>query len=174
MVIWFIGLSGSGKTKFSLDLYNLIKPHIPNLVRIDGDLIREMHKNDTDHSIAGREKNAYRISHLTKFLSDQNIHIIAAVLSNFHYWQKWNRNNINDYYEIFLKSSMDTLYKRDNKNLYKPALSGKLKNVVGIDIPFNEPKNPNAIIKNELSCKPEEVNKKIQNLSFIKNYKKWN
>ena len=174
MVIWLIGLSGSGKTKFSTALYNLIKPYVPNLVRIDGDLVRDMFKNDVDHSIEGREKNAHRISHLTKYLSDQNIHVIAAVLSNFPVWQKWNRNNIKNYKEIYLKSSMKTLFKRDNKNLYKPALSGKTNNVVGIDIPFQEPKNPDIIIENEIEHNEEKILNNIINLSFVKNYKEWN
>ena len=174
MVIWLIGLSGSGKTTFSTALYNLIKPYVPNLVRVDGDLVRDMFKNDVDHSIEGREKNAHRISHLTKYLSDQNIHVIAAVLSNFPVWQKWNRNNIKNYKEIYLKSSMETLFKRDNKNLYKSALSGQTNNVVGIDIPFQEPKNPDIIIENEIEHNKEKILNNIINLSFVKNYKEWN
>ncbi len=94
MVLWVIGLSGSGKTTLSEIVYNKLKPTIPNLVLLDGDVIRTLFRNDVDHTVAGRRKNAERISHLSKFLSDQGVHVIAAVLSLFPDWQQWNRDHI--------------------------------------------------------------------------------
>jgi len=148
MVIWVIGLSGSGKTTLAKALYDRLKPKMPNLVRLDGDVIRALFGNDVDHTIEGRRKNAERLSHLSKFLADQGIHVIAAVLSIFPEWQKWNRANIADYAEVYLKTSLEILKKRDKNNLYLPAIQGKLKNVVGVDIPFPEPKNPDLVIDN--------------------------
>jgi len=148
MVIWIIGLSSSGKTTLSKLVYDRIKPTIPNLVRLDGDVIREVFGNDADHTIEGRRKNAERLSHISKFLSDQGIHIIAAVLSIFPEWQKWNRANIPDYTEVYLKASLEILTKRDKNNLYASALQGELKNVVGVDIPFPEPENADLVIDN--------------------------
>lgn len=148
MVIWNIGLSRAGKTTISRLLYDELKPHLPNLVLLDGDTVRELFKNDVDHSIEGRRRNAERLSHLTKFLSDQGIHVIAAVLSIFPEWQKWNRDNIKDYHEVYIRASMDTLLRRDSHGLYQGAQSGSIKNVVGFDIPFPEPNNPDLIIDN--------------------------
>ena len=76
MVLWMIGLSGSGKTTMSQLVYDQLKPTTPNLVRLDGDVIRDLFRNDTDHTLAGRRKNAERLSHLSKFLADQNIHVV--------------------------------------------------------------------------------------------------
>ena len=56
---------------------------------------------------------------------------------------------------------MKTLFKRDNKNLYKPALSGQINNVVGIDIPFEEPQNPDTTIENEIEHNDEKILNKI-------------
>lgn len=150
MVTWMIGLSRAGKTTLSKLLYDELKPQVNNLVLLDGDIIRELFRNDVDHSIEGRRKNAERISHLSKFLSDQNIHVIAAVLSIFPEWQAWNRENIVDYQEIYIKASMEALEKRDSNGLYSQAKAGNIKNVVGVDIPFPEPKNPDLIIENNL------------------------
>lgn len=149
MVIWVIGLSGSGKTTLTMALYDRLRPEMPNLVRLDGDVIRALFGNDVDYTIEGRRKNAERLSRLSKFLADQSIHVIAAVLSIFPEWQKWNRDNIPGYSEVYLKTSLDVLKKRDKNNLYLPALQGKLKNVVGVDIAFPEPKNPDIIINND-------------------------
>jgi len=150
MVIWFIGLSGAGKTTLSNLLYDKLKVKLANLVLLDGDVLRNVFGNDADHTVEGRRKNAERLSNLSKFLSDQGIHVIAAVLSIFPEWQDWNRDNISDYIEIYVKASMDVLRKRDKKSLYEPAFKGEIKNVVGVDIPFPEPKFSDLIIDNNL------------------------
>jgi adenylylsulfate kinase len=87
---------------------------------------------------------------LSKFISDQGVHVVAAVLSIFPEWQLWNRQNISDYAEVYIKASMETLMKRDTKKLYKRAASGDMPNVVGVDIPFPEPTNPDLIIENDI------------------------
>ncbi|MCA9408039.1 MAG: adenylyl-sulfate kinase [Candidatus Omnitrophica bacterium] len=148
MVIWFIGLSRSGKTTLSKLLYQRLKPQMNNLILLDGDIVRTLFKNDVDHSVAGRRRNAERLSNLSKFLSDQGVHVIAAVLSIFPEWQKWNRENIKDYSEVYVKVSMDTLIKRDAQKLYAPALAGEMMNVVGVDIPFPEPKYSDLVLEN--------------------------
>jgi adenylylsulfate kinase len=150
MVTWIIGLSRAGKTTLSKLLYEELKPKITNLVLLDGDIVRDLFRNDVDYTIEGRRKNAERLSHLSKFLADQNIHVIAAVLSIFPEWQEWNRKNIAGYGEVYIKASMDILEKRDTNNLYADAKAGNIKNVVGIDIPFPEPEHPDIIIENNV------------------------
>ena len=169
MVTWMIGLSRAGKTTLSKLLYDKLKPQTSNLVLLDGDAIRNLFGNDVDHTIEGRRRNAERISHLSKFLSDQNIHVIAAVLSIFPEWQEWNRNNIKNYQEIYIKVSMDILEKRDINNLYSQAKKGQIKNVVGIDIPFPEPKNPELIIDNNIEMVNfDNILERISSLDAIK------
>jgi len=148
-----IGLSRAGKTTLSQLLYKKMKLQLDNVVLLDGDTIRELFGNDVDHSIEGRRKNAERLSHLSKFLSDQNIHVVAAVLSIFPEWQQWNKDNIPDYREVYIKVSMDVLEDRDENNLYSLAKSGVMRNVVGVDIPFPEPSSPDLIIDNNVKMK---------------------
>jgi adenylylsulfate kinase-like enzyme len=149
MVIWIIGLSGAGKTALSQVVHDRLKPRMPNLVRLDGDVIRAVFGNDVDHTVEGRRRNAERLSGLSKFLADQNIHVIAAVLSIFPEWRAWNRANMADYAEVYLKASMDTLQRRDTKGLYAKAHRGEIPNVVGVDIPFPEPVSPDLVIEND-------------------------
>ena len=150
MVIWMIGLSGSGKTTLSQLVYKQLKPKLPNLVRLDGDVIRTLFGNDVDHTIEGRNRNAQRLSALSKFLADEGIHVIAAVLSIFPDWRRWNRENIPGYAEVYIKASMETLLRRDSKNLYAPALRGEIPNVVGVDIPFPDPESPDLVLDNDV------------------------
>ncbi|WP_301102032.1 adenylyl-sulfate kinase [Propionivibrio sp.] len=149
MVIWIIGLSGTGKTTLATQVTERIRNLDGKVVLLDGDLIRTLFGNDVDHTIEGRRRNAERLSVLSKFLADQGIHVVAAVLSIFPEWRLWNRKNIRDYSEVYIKASMQTLLRRDIKNLYARAARGEIQNVVGVDIPFPEPENPDLIIEND-------------------------
>ena len=164
MVIWIIGLSGSGKTTIANLLFKKLKKKYSNIVHLDGDVVRQIYDDKIGYSIADRKKNAQRLSKMTKFLSDQKIHVIGSVLSNFPEWQQWNKKNIKDYYQVYLKVSLEKLVKRDKKNIYKKALQGKKNNVVGVDIKFKEPLNSNLVIDNNKDRKSfsETVNKIIK------------
>jgi cytidine diphosphoramidate kinase len=150
MVIWIIGLSGTGKTTLATQVVEQIRQMNHKVVLLDGDLIRDLFGNDVDHTIEGRRRNANRLSVITKFLADQNIHVVAAVLSIFPEWRRWNRENIADYSEVYLKASMQTLLRRDVKDLYAKALKGEIIDVVGVDIPFPEPESPDLVIENDV------------------------
>ena len=76
--------------------------------------------------------------------------MIAAVLSIFPEWQSWNRENIENYQEVYIKAPMEALEKRDTNGLYAQAKKGIMKNIVGFDIPFPEPKHPHLIIENDV------------------------
>lgn len=160
MVIWIAGLSGSGKTTLAKIIRN--KLEYKRIIHIDGDKIREMFNNDLGHSIKDRLINAERISKLVKFISEQNIDVIVSVLSNFPVWLEWNRKKIKDYFEVYLKTNLAILKKR-RPNLY----SGKIKNVVGLDIEFKEPKKADFVINNcknlaELEIFAKKIIKKLK------------
>tara|TARA_A100001015_G_scaffold320300_1_gene446178 strand:- start:2887 stop:3393 length:507 start_codon:yes stop_codon:yes gene_type:complete len=149
MVIWIVGLSGAGKTTIARLLLKKLKKKYSNLIHLDGDIIRKIYNDKLGYSSKDRNINAERLSKMTKFLSDQKIHVVGSVLSNFPKWQAWNKKNIKNYYQVYLKVSLKELIKRDKKNIYKKALKGTKKNVVGVDIKFKEPLNSNLIIDNE-------------------------
>lgn len=170
MVIWLIGLSGSGKTTIANKIVERLRQSNNKVVLLDGDLIRELFGNDVDHSIEGRRRNAERLSVLSKYLASQNIHVVAAVLSIFPEWRKWNRENILDYSEVYMRVSMDTLLRRDIKDLYAKALRGEITNVVGVDIPFPEPDKPELIIDNDTErVEFDEVVDEILNIDSVRN-----
>jgi len=149
MVVWIIGLSGSGKTTLSQEVASLLRQHNQTVAVVDGDVIREVFGNDVDHSLEGRRRNANRICALCCFLESQGIDVICAILSIFRESRLWNRENLKNYYEVFVDAPIEQLILRDSKGLYGKYLRGEINAVAGMDLEFPVPENADLIIKND-------------------------
>ena len=154
---WITGLSGAGKSTIGTLFYHYLYKLKKNVVYLDGDLLREIFISDQQYSQDERKILAKRYSRLCKLLTDQGIHVVISTISMFHEIREWNRENIKNYYEIYIKVPIEVLVARDQKNLYSLALQGKVKNVIGIDVEAEEPINPDVIINNDGSSTPEEL-----------------
>ena len=148
MVFWIIGLAGAGKTTIARALYAKLKATERATVLLDGDDVREIMGSDLGFSLEDRRLNGWRICRLCKYLDDQSVNIVCATLSQFHEQQEWNRANLGNYYEVFLNVDMNVLIGRDQKGLYSGAMSGKVANVVGINMLFPPPIRPDMVIQN--------------------------
>lgn len=158
MVIWIVGLSGSGKTYLSKKLFNKFKG---KKILVDGDTVRKYMTYKLKYTKADREKNSILISGLCRFLESQGFLVICSILSIFKNHQKTNRKKFINYFQIFLKTNLSKVKKRNNKNIYKK------KNVVGHKINFPRPYKSDLIIENNfLPYKKKFVDgivKKIKN-----------
>ncbi len=148
MVIWLIGMSGAGKTAIGREVFARLKERRPNVVFLDGDAVREIMGSDLGHTLEARRANAGRISRLCKYLDDQGIDVVCSILSIFHESQAWNREHLARYFEVYIRVPFDVLVARDSKGLYRAAREGRATNVVGVDIPFPPPPNPDLIVDN--------------------------
>jgi len=155
-------MSASGKTTIGKRLYEQLTLSGEKWVFLDGDVFRNILEEDLGHSIKDRRKNAYRISRFCEFLNSQGVNVLACVLSIFHSNQKYNKSNIDNYKEVYIEVDFDKLLKRDNKELYRKALQGEIKDVVGVDIKFTPPFSPDLIIdNNETNADLEKITNKI-------------
>ena len=162
MIIWIVGISGSGKTTVGNLLADKIRSRVPNLVFLDGDLLREVWGDNLGHDVDARAMNSHRFCYLCRMLDQQNQHVVAAILSIFPHWQKWNRENFSKYFEVFLDVPIEVARRRDTKDIYDRALRGELRNVVGVDIPFPKPPNPDLTFSvPDVLEKPERIAGKI-------------
>ena len=151
MVVWIIGLSGAGKTTLANEVVAHVRRVQRNVILIDGDVVREIFGNDLGHTMEDRRTNARRICQLGKLLDDQDIHVVCAILSLFPETRKWNRENLKNYYEVFIDAPMRDLVQRDAKGIYRKFNSGEIRDVAGMDIEFPRPDNADLTISNSNS-----------------------
>lgn len=160
-VFWITGLSGAGKTTIGNQFWKLVKKTRPGTVFLDGDKLREIMGRTNEYDPQARLELAMQYCRLCKMLSDQGLDVICATISMFKECWCWNRNNIINYKEIYIKVSMEILIERDQKKLYSRALNSEISHVMGIDIPLEEPWQPDLIIENNGDYSPADLAQKI-------------
>jgi adenylylsulfate kinase len=151
VIIWLVGQSAVGKTTIGRAAYETWKQRFANTVFIDGDEVREIFKlNDgvDPYSVESRHKIARNYHMLCVWLDRQQINAVCCTISNFQDVLDENRKVLSEYFEVYLHAPMDVLMRRDTKNLYASALKGETKNVVGVDIPFVPPSQPDMVFDN--------------------------
>lgn len=157
MVIWITGLSGAGKSTICDVLHEILKADLPELVILDGDAVRAAFGHNLGYKEEDRVKQAHRLQSLARVLSDQDLIVIVGVLYNNAELLAWNRAELKNYFEVYLKASLDTVQSRDPKGLYAKRNSGELADVVGIDIPWNEPENPDLVLNMDQPGNPRDM-----------------
>lgn len=163
-VYWITGLSGAGKTTIGKVFYKRMKEQYPNTVFLDGDTLRDVFGGCFGYSQDERRKCAMCYSRLCAMLQQQGMNVICCTISMFDSVREWNRENITDYKEIYVKVSMQTLHERDQKGLYSGFTKEKQKEVAGIHVNVEEPKYPDLVLQNDGNMTPEEQADKIWQL----------
>lgn len=157
MIIWIVGKSSSGKTTIGSGVCRVLNNSGQPWVLLDGDVFRALFGDDVDHTFEGRKKNSSRIANFCMFLDSQGVNVIVPVLSIFEEDRKKVRDSVGTYFEVYLKVADTLLRSRDNKNVYQRDLSEEVGGIVGVDIPFPEPENPDLIIRDDGSRSPETL-----------------
>jgi glutamine kinase len=115
---------------------------------LDGDALRTAIAEDLDHSAGHRRRSAMRNARLCGLLAEQGADVVCATISLFHEVQRWNRENIPGYREIYLRVPIDELRRRDSKGIYARSHGGDTRDVVGLDLPAETPEAPDLILDN--------------------------
>ena len=150
-VVWFTGLSGSGKSTIANLVENeLFKKEIKTF-SLDGDNIRKGLNNNLGFSAEDRQENLRRISEVAKLFVESGCVVIASFISPLKEDREMIKGIIgeNNYVEVFVNTSLEECERRDVKGLYKKARAGEIKNFTGINAPYEKPENPALEIKTE-------------------------
>jgi len=149
MVIWIIGLSGAGKSTLADAVVARARRDRPDVVLVDGDVIRETFGNDLGHTIEDRRRNAERMMRLCRWLDAQGIGVVCSILSLFPEHRAWMRDNASRYFEVFVDAPLEQLRARDGKGLYARHAAGEITGVAGLDLPFPRPDGADLTIHND-------------------------
>ncbi len=165
-VLWFTGLSGSGKTTIANRLVETLEEIGQKVMLIDGDKIRSTkHKNLTFTPEDIRENNNLILGQCIEKLGQYDF-ILVSIISPFRESRENARRSLNNHFvEIFVKTDLQECIRRDVKGLYKKALSGEIENFIGISsrTPYEEP------VDSEISIDTKEENV-VESVNKIMNY----
>ncbi len=147
-IIWFTGLSGSGKSTISVALESYLHNKGIHTYRLDGDNIRHGLNRNLGFSQVDRIENIRRIGEVSKLMVDAGLFTLTAFISPYHEDRDQVRQLVesDEFIEVYVKASLETCEKRDPKGLYKKARLGEIKNFTGINAPYEEPENPEVVI----------------------------
>ena len=143
-VLWFTGLSGSGKSTIANALEKRLYQDGQHSFLLDGDNVRHGLNKDLGFTDAARVENIRRVGEVAKLMTDAGLIVLTAFISPFQAEREMVRNMLpeGEFIEIFVDTPLAVAEQRDVKGLYKKARAGELKNFTGIDSPYEAPSAP--------------------------------
>ena len=146
-VYFFTGLAGAGKTTIGGLFYERLQTIKPDAVLIDGDKNRDKSnaRAPRDYSTEARRAGAKSVLQRCKGFADQGVDAGYCGIGMYADVRAWCRENIEKYREIYIKASIETLRRRNQKGLYSPGA----RQVVGVDLPWDEPDSFDVVVEND-------------------------
>jgi bifunctional enzyme CysN/CysC len=152
-VIWFTGLSGSGKSTLADALEAKLYSMGYHTYILDGDNVRHGLSQDLGFTDSDRRENIRRISEVAKLMLDAGVVVMTAFISPFREERQLAKDLIGaeNFVEVYVNTPIEVCEQRDPKGIYKKARSGLIKNMTGIDSPYEAPIAP-AVTLNTKDC----------------------
>ena len=167
-VLWFTGLSGSGKTTIAHEVEErLLEAGVPVEI-LDGDVVRENLSKGLGFSKEDRDTNIRRIAFVAHLLQRNGVFVITAAISPYKAVRDEARAMIKDFVEIYADAPLEVCEARDTKGLYAKARAGEIKGFTGIDDPYEAPENPDVICDTDKEDVSESAQKVIDKLIELK------
>ncbi|WP_274629744.1 sulfate adenylyltransferase subunit CysN [Arvimicrobium flavum] len=163
-VLWFTGLSGSGKSTIANLLDKKLNASGRHTFVLDGDNLRHGLNRDLGFTEADRVENIRRVAEVAKLMSDAGLIVIVSFISPFRAERGYAREIMasGEFVEVFVDTPFEDCARRDPKGLYRKALAGELRNFTGVDSPYEAPANPDIHLETA-GKSPEEMVEAIEN-----------
>lgn len=143
------GLPGSGKTTIALEVENKLRAMGRNIEILDGDEVRKGLSSDLGFSKEDRQRHAKRVTYVAKVLTRNEVIVLVGLISPFRAFRQYARDEIGEFIEVFVDTSLEECIERDPKGLYKMAMDGKIKDLTGLQDPYEAPEDPELVIPTE-------------------------
>ncbi len=170
-VLWFTGLSGSGKSTVANALEQMLFASGVHTYLLDGDNIRHGLNKDLGFDEKSRVENIRRIGEVSKLFVDSGLIVLSAFISPYKADRQSVRQLVQpgEFVEIFIDTPLDVCESRDPKGLYKKARAGQIQNFTGLDAPYEAPDNAEVHIKND-GIAPKDAAAQIIDYLTANNY----
>jgi bifunctional enzyme CysN/CysC len=157
-VLWFTGLSGSGKSTIAKKLEQTLFQLGAHTMFLDGDNLRHGLNGDLGFSSADRQENIRRAGEAARLAFAHGNVVLACFISPFTADRRFARGLVPDgrFIEIYVKCDLEVVKRRDTKGLYAKALAGEIDNFTGISSPYEEPSNAEIVVETDLHS-PDEI-----------------
>ncbi len=169
-VIWLTGIPASGKTTIALELKKFYEKKGLAADILDGDEIRKTLSKDLGFSPEDRKEHNRRVIFVAKILAKNRVTTIIPLISPYRETRDYARKEIPEFVEVWIKASVDECKKRDPKGLYKKALAGEIKNLTGLQAPYEEPQNPELVLDTENQTVEQSITQltsKLKELGYL-------
>jgi adenylylsulfate kinase len=140
-VVWFTGLSGSGKSTIATRVFEELGNRGYRAERLDGDTVREIFPN-TGFTRPERDEHIRRVGFLASRLERQGVFVVASFVSPYQEARDFVRSQCRNFIEVWVSTPLEECERRDVKGLYARARRGEIKNFTGIDDPYEPPSRP--------------------------------
>ncbi len=164
MVLWFTGLSGSGKSTIAVEVEKELYRRKKASYRLDGDNLRFGLNKDLGFTAEDREENIRRIGEVAALFADAGLITLASFISPYKAGREAARQaaGTENFREIYVKADVETCAERDPKGLYAKAKNGEIDNFTGISAPYEEPENPELVVDTRKLSLEESVAKVLK------------
>lgn len=153
-ILWFTGLSGSGKSTISEKVYAKLKQEGYPVEHLDGDAVREVFPT-TGFSKEERDSHVKRIGFVASLLQKHGVFVVASFISPYQDARDFVRHRSEDFTEVYISTPLEECERRDVKGLYAKARKGEIDNFTGINDPYEVPESPELEI-DTTDITPEE------------------
>ena len=147
-MLWLTGLSGAGKSTLADRIYEFLNKKGLSAEKLDGDILRGLFPS-TGFTRVQRDEHIKRVGFMASILEKHGVIVVASFISPYRQARRFVRDLCSNFIEVYVQAPLEVCEKRDVKGLYTKARAGHIKNFTGLDDPYEEPQNPEIIVKTD-------------------------
>lgn len=169
--VWLTGLPASGKTTLAEGLARRLRERGLVIQLLDSDNLRDVLTPEPTYSAEERDWFYRAVAFIARLLTENGTNVIIAATANRRRYRSYGREDIERFAEVYVRCPLETCMARDEKGVYEKALAGRATTVPGLQVPYEPPENPAAVVDTEAMSPQEGVQRiltRLEALSFLR------
>ncbi len=159
LTVWFTGLSSAGKTTISQAVQQGLSARGYRVEWLDGDVVRKHISKGLGYTKEDRDENIRRIGFVAELLTRNGVIVLVSAISPYRAVREEMRVRIGNFLEVYVHASLEACRQRDVNGVYRRAEAGEIRNVTGVDDPYEPPLEPDVVCHTDVETPEESVRK---------------